>query len=71
MQLFWVRTDEIRSKLEAGEIVVGAANRLQIRTGHEFEIAQAQAESAVTPRERDAPASRGYGTVVDRPPSRE
>ena len=46
-QTFWARTDEIRTKLEAGEIAVGAANRLQMRAWEDFRIAQAQAKSAV------------------------
>jgi hypothetical protein len=45
-QTFWARTDEIRTKLEAGEIAVGAANRLQMQAWEEFRIAQAQAKSA-------------------------
>ena len=46
-QTFWARTDEIRTKLEAGEIAVGAANRLQMQAWEDFRIAQAQAKSAV------------------------
>ena len=47
-QTFWARTDEIRTKLEAGEIAVGAANRLQMQAWEDFRIAQVQAKSAVT-----------------------
>ena len=46
-QTFWARTDEIRTKLEAGEIAVGAANRLQMQAWEDFRIAQAQAKSTV------------------------
>jgi hypothetical protein len=46
-QAFWTRTDEIRTKLEAGEIAVGAANRLQMQAWEDFRIAQAQAKSTV------------------------
>jgi hypothetical protein len=43
-QICSARTDEIRTKLEAGEIAVGAANRLQMQAW----VAQAQAKSTVT-----------------------
>jgi len=46
-QTFWARTDEIRTNLEAGEIAVGAANRLQMQAWEDFRIAQAQAKPAV------------------------
>lgn len=46
-QTFWARTDQIRSKLQAGEIAVGVANRLQMQAWEDFRIAQAQAKSAV------------------------
>ena len=46
-QTFWARTDEIRTKLEAGEIAVGVANRLQMQAWEDFSIARAQAKSAV------------------------
>jgi hypothetical protein len=46
-QTFWARTDEIRTKLQAGEIAVGVANRLQMQAWEDFRIAQAQAKSAV------------------------
>src|SRR6516225_8906703 len=46
-QTFWARTDEIRTKLEAGEIAVGAANRLQMQAWDDFRIAQGQAKSTV------------------------
>jgi hypothetical protein len=46
-QTFWARTDEIRTKLEAGEIAVGAANRLQMQAWDAFRIAQGQAKSTV------------------------
>jgi hypothetical protein len=45
-QTFWARTDEIRTKLEAGEIAVGPANRLQMQAWEDFRIAQPQAKSA-------------------------
>ena len=44
-QTFWARTDEIRTKLEAGEIAVGAAYRLQMQAWEDFRIAQTQAKS--------------------------
>ena len=46
-QTFWARTDEIRTKLEAGEIAVGAANRLQMQAWDAFRIAQGLAKSTV------------------------
>jgi hypothetical protein len=46
-QTFWARTDEIRTKLEAGEIAVGAANRLQMQAWEDFRIGQTQAKSTV------------------------
>jgi hypothetical protein len=46
-QPFWARTDEIRTKLEAGEIAVGAADRLQMQAWDDFRIAQGQAKSTV------------------------
>ena len=46
-QTFWARTDEIRTKLQAGEIPVGAANRLQMQAWEDFRIAQTQAKSTV------------------------
>jgi hypothetical protein len=46
-QIFSARTDEIRTKLEAGEIAVGAANRLQMQAWEDFRIAQAQVKSTV------------------------
>jgi hypothetical protein len=47
-QICSARTDEIRTKLEAGEIAVGAANRLQMQAWEDFRVAQAQAKSTVT-----------------------
>jgi hypothetical protein len=52
-QTFWARTDEIRTKLDAGEIAVGAANRLQMQASEDFKIARAQTEST-TAAESDA-----------------
>jgi hypothetical protein len=46
-QTFWARTDEIRTKLEAREIAVGAANRLQMQAWEDFRIAQARAKSTI------------------------
>jgi hypothetical protein len=46
-QTFWARTDEIRTKLEAGEIAVGVANRLQMQAWEDFRNAQTQAKSTV------------------------
>jgi hypothetical protein len=47
-QIFSARADEIRTKLEAGEIAVGAVNRLQMQAWEDFRIAQAQTKSTVT-----------------------
>jgi hypothetical protein len=47
LQVFWAKTDQIRTKLEAGELAVGPANRLQMQASNDLNIAHAQDMSAV------------------------